>query len=161
MQRILTVVVLALLTVTAVKGEVSSKKKVVEPVAVDTLTMLLQTGDSLMQQYNTLEALKYYQQAYARCDSSLTRIKLADCYYKRANYHPTANLLKNIPGGQYTHEALRQLAFSYQKQGELESYIFWGGQLVALYPMDGEAVATLIMAYTRTDQAWAGINYDL
>ena len=159
MQRILTVVVLALLTVTAVKGEVSSKKKVVEPVAVDTLTMLLQTGDSLMQQYNTLEALKYYQQAYARCDSSLTRIKLADCYYKRANYHQTANLLKNIPGGQYTHEALRQLAFSYQKQGELESYIFWGGQLVALYPMDGEAVATLIMAYTRTDQAWAGINY--
>ena len=159
MQRILTVVALALVMVLSAKGEVSSKKKVVEPVTVDTLTMLLQTGDSLMQQYNTLEALKYYQQAYARCDSSLTRIKLADCYYKRANYYQTANLLKNVPNGQFTHEALRQLAFSYQKQNDIDSYLFWAGQLVAHYPMDGEMIAGLTVGYARKDQAWKGINY--
>ena len=159
MQRILTVVVLALLTVTAVKGEVSSKKKVVEPVAVDTLTMLLQTGDSLMQQYNTFEALKYYQQAFARCDSTLTRIKLADCYYKRANYHQTAELLKLVPEDSLTHEAFRQLAFSYQKQNDPQSLIYWGGRLVEHYPMDGEMVASVTSALTRTDQAWAGIDY--
>ena len=159
MHRILIVVVLALVTVLSAKGEVSSKKKVVEPVVVDSLTILLQKGDSLMQQYNTFEALKYYQQAFARCDSTLTRIKLADCYYKRANYHQTAELLKLVPEDSLTHEAFRQLAFSYQKQNDPQSLIYWGGRLVEHYPMDGEMVASVTSALTRTDQAWAGIDY--
>ncbi|MBP5713319.1 MAG: hypothetical protein J6X07_01300 [Prevotella sp.] len=159
MQRILTVVALALVMVLSAKGEVSSKKKTVEPVAVDTLTMLLQTGDSLMEQYNTFEALKYYQQAFARCDSTLTRIKLAECYYKRANYHQTAELLKLVPEDSLSHEAFRQLAFSYQKQNDPQSLIYWGGRLVEHYPMDGEMVAAVTAALTRTDQAWAGIDY--
>jgi tetratricopeptide (TPR) repeat protein len=145
--------------VLSAKGEVSSKKKTVEPVAVDTLTMLLQTGDSLMEQYNTFEALKYYQQAFARCDSTLTRIKLAECYYKRANYHQTAELLKLVPEDSLSHEAFRQLAFSYQKQNDPQSLIYWGGRLVEHYPMDGEMVAAVTAALTRTDQAWAGIDY--
>jgi tetratricopeptide (TPR) repeat protein len=159
MQRILTVVALALVMVLSAKGEVSSIKKTVEPVAVDTLTMLLQTGDSLMEQYNTFEALKYYQQAFARCDSTLTRIKLAECYYKRANYHQTAELLKLVPEDSLSHEAFRQLAFSYQKQNDPQSLIYWGGRLVEHYPMDGEMVAAVTAALTRTDQAWAGIDY--
>ena len=159
MQRILTVVALALVMVLSAKGEVSSKKKTVEPVAVDTLTMLLQTGDSLMEQYNTFKALKYYQQAFARCDSTLTRIKLAECYYKRANYHQTAELLKLVPEDSLSHEAFRQLAFSYQKQNDPQSLIYWGGRLVEHYPMDGEMVAAVTAALTRTDQAWAGIDY--
>ena len=109
MKQILTVIILALLTITPVRGEVLAKKKTIEPVAVDSLQLLLQAGDSCMKQSNTFEALQYFQQAYARCDSSLTRIKLADCYYKRGNYLQTANLLKNVPNGQFTHEALRQL----------------------------------------------------
>ena len=159
MHRIIIILILALVSVSSSKGEVSSKKKVVESVVVDTLTILLQTGDSLMQQYNTFEALKYYQQAYVLCDSSITRIKLADCYYKRANYCQTADLLKNVPEYCLTHEAFRQLAFSYQKQGELQSLIYWGGRLVMHYPMDGEMVAAVTSALTRTDQAWAGIDY--
>ena len=159
MHRILIVVALALVTVLSAKGEVSSKKKIVEPVVVDSLTLLIQAGDSLMQQYNTFEALKYYQQAFARCDSTLTRIKLADCYYKRANYHQTAELLKLVPEDSLTHEAFRQLAFSYQKQNDPQSLIYWGGRLVEHYPMDGEMVASVTSALTRTDQAWAGIDY--
>ena len=31
----------------------------------DSLLLLVQAGDSCMQQYNTFEALKYYQEAYA------------------------------------------------------------------------------------------------
>ena len=154
----LTMLILALLVVSTAQGEVSAKKKVVEPVAPDTLTLLIQAGDSLMQQSNTLEALKYFQQAYARCDSSLTRIKLADCYYKRGNYLQTANLLKNAPTGELTHEAFRQLVFSYQKQDDPHSLIFWGHNLLSLYPMDGEVVAAITTAHTRTDQAWAGIS---
>lgn len=160
MNKIATLFILALLAVSTAQGEVASKKKTVttDP-EVDSLQLLVLAGDSCMQEYNTFEALKYYQQAFAMKDTVETRMKLADCYYKRANYRQTADLLKNVPAKDISHEAFRQLAFSYQKQGDLNSYIFWGGQLLTLYPMDGEAMATLILAYTRTDQAWAGIDY--
>ena len=123
--------ILALLTVSTARGEVASKKKVVEPVAVDSLTMLLQTGDSLMQQYNTFEALEYYQQAFAMKDTAEVRIKLADCYYKRANYRQAADLLKNVPASDLTHESFRQLCYSYQKQGDNDSYIYWTSNLLS------------------------------
>ena len=47
-------VILALLTVQPVRGE-----------AIDSLQILMQRGDSCMQQFNTFEALNHYQQAYA------------------------------------------------------------------------------------------------
>ena len=156
--QLVTILFLVFVSVFSAKGEVSAKKKVAEPVVADTLTSLIQAGDSCMQESNTYEALKYFQQAYARCDSSLTRTKLADCYYKRGNYLQTANLLKNAPTGDLTHEAFRQLVFSYQKQDELHSLIFWGRNLLSRYPMDGEVVAAVTTALTRTDQAWAGIT---
>ena len=55
MKQILTVIILALLTITPVRGEVLAKKKIVEPVA-DSLTIFIQAGDSCMQQFNTFEA---------------------------------------------------------------------------------------------------------
>ena len=58
---------------------------------------LLQQGDSCMQQYNTFEALKYYQKAFDMADTYEVRTKLADCYYRRGNYLQTANLLKLVP----------------------------------------------------------------
>ena len=152
-----TIFILALVSVFSAKGEVSAKKKVVEPVVADTLTLLVQAGDSCMQESNTFEALKYFQQAYARCDSSLTRIKLADCYYKRGNYLQTANLLKNVPGGDLTHEAFRELALSYQKMGENEAFIYWASNLTTRFPMDGEIVAGLTLAHARANQPEKGI----
>ena len=102
---------LALLAAATARGE-----------ALDSLALLVQRGDSMMQQYNTYEALKYYQQAYdlaqaqgvtrfsMDADFSMSkpyvpedriprqiRLKLADCQYKRANYRQTAELLKNMP----------------------------------------------------------------
>ena len=47
-------VILALLTVQPARGE-----------AIDSLQILMQRGDSCMQQFNTFEALNHYQQAYA------------------------------------------------------------------------------------------------
>jgi tetratricopeptide (TPR) repeat protein len=159
MHRIITVVVLALLTVLSAKGEVSSKKKKVDPVVADTLTVILQKGDSCMEQFNTLEALKYYQQSFAMKDTVETRIKLADCYYKRANYRQTSNLLKTVPMKDLSHEAFRQLCYSYQKQGDNDSFVYWTMGLVANYPMDGEMVAGLTVALAKEDQAWKGIGY--
>ena len=204
MKLILTVITLALLTVSPAKGEVLAKKKTIEPVAVDSLQQLLQAGDSCMQQFNTFEALQYFQRAYdlakirsqerakEKLDLPLERLeklpkekqneiierlkhsaeqsaivdcrvqmKLADCYYKRANYHQSAELLKKIPEDSLSHEAFRQLALSYHKQGDLDSYIYWGTQLVKRYPMDGEVVANLTLAYAQKNQPEIGLKYGL
>ena len=136
MKKLLTLIALALLAATTVRGE-----------ALDSLALLVQRGDSLMKQYNTYEALKYYQQAYDQAkaqgvtrfsmndDFSMSkpyvpedrvprqiRLKLADCQYKRANYRETTELLKNMPEDSLTHEAFRQLANSYRQQADMGSY---------------------------------------
>lgn len=171
MNRITTMFILALLAVSAARGE-----------ALDSLALLVQRGDSMMQQYNTYEALKYYQQAYdlaqaqgvtrfsMDADFSMSkpyvpedriprqiRLKLADCQYKRANYRQTAELLKNMPEDSLTHDAFRQLAYSYRQQADMDSYMYWAARLLEHYPMDGEVVAGLTLAYARSNQPQKGI----
>ena len=158
MNRLFTILTLALLTVSTAHGE-----------GLDSLTICMQQGDSCMQQYNTFEALQYYQQAYDLAQSqditrfsmdedfSLSkpyvpedkvprhvRLKLADCHYQRANYRQTTELLKNMPEDSLTHDAFRELALGYQKQGDSDSYIYW-------------AVAGLILAFAKNDQPQNGI----
>lgn len=193
----ISIVFLFLLSVTAAKGE-----------AIDSLQILVQQGDSCMQQYNTFEALKYYQQAYdlakkrsqqqavehldlpleqldslpeEKQDEIIERLKhaaeqsavvscpvqmkLADCHYKRANYREAANLLKLIPEDSLSHEAFRELANSYKRLGDTDSYVYWTSQLVKHYPMDGEMVAGLILGYAQLNQPekglTLGLNYSL
>ncbi len=171
MNRLSFMFILALLAVSAARGE-----------ALDSLALLVQQGDSMMQQYNTYEALKYYQQAYdlaqaqgvtrfsMDADFSMSkpyvpedriprqiRLKLADCQYKRANYRQTAELLKNMPEDSLTHDAFRQLAYSYRQQADMDSYMYWAARLLEYYPMDGEVVAGLTLAYARSNQPQKGI----
>ena len=171
MNRLFTILALALLTVSPVQGE-----------ALDSLAVCMQKGDSCMQQYNTFEALQYYQQAYDLAQSqditrfsmdkdfSLSkpyvpkdkvprhvRLKLADCHYQRADYRQTAELLKNMPEDSLTHDAFRELVLSYQKQGDTDSYIYWASQLLGHYPMDAEIVAGLTLAYAKSDQPQKGV----
>ena len=193
MNKFLTLFSLALLTVLPVKGEDS-----------DSLSVCLQKGDSCMQQYNTFEALKYYQRAYElgkaiagkqaedtlklpiedldklpqeEADKIIDRLiagavksatvpyyisaKLADCYYKRGNYFQCSELLKNTPEDSLSHESFRQLAYSYQNQGDNGSYVYWTGRLVEHFPMDGEMVAGLTLGLSRDNQAWKGIECGL
>ncbi len=201
MRIILSFFVLALLAVSPARGEALAKKtKTLEPVA-DSLTICLQAGDSCMQQFNTFEALKYYQQAYALAKARsqqkavehldlpldkleelpqekqdeiiehlksmaeksaivdcMVQMKLANCHYKRANYRESAQLLKTIPEDSLSHEAFRQLALSYKKLGDLDSYVYWAGQLVARYPMDGEMVAGLTLGYVQLEQPQNGLE---
>ena len=146
MKSLLTLMTLALLAVFPARGE-----------GLDSLQMLLQMGDSCMQQYNTFEAQEYYQKAFAMADTIETRTKLADCYYKRGDYRQSAELLKLVPEDSLSHDAFRQLAQSYQKQGDTDSYIYWAGQLLGHFPMDGEIVAGLTLAYAKTNQPQRGI----
>ena len=195
----------ALLFVSPVKGEVSSKKTKVSTIrqtteVADSLLLFVQAGDSCMQQYNTFEALKYYQQAYnlakirnqkqavdnldlplehleefpeekqeeiierlkhsaeqSTIVDCMVQMKLADCYYKRGNYRETADLLKLVPEDSLSHDAFRQLCFSYQKKGDTDSYIYWTERLVNHYPMDGEMVAGLTLAFAKNEQPQRGI----
>jgi len=144
--RIHTILTLALWAALPLKAEVT-----------DSVQLFVQLGDSCMQQYNTFEALKHYQQAYEMKDTIEVRTKLADCHYKRGNYRETSELLKNVPEDSLSHDAFRQLCFSYQKQGYTDSYIYWTGQLVNHYPMDGEMVAGLTLAYAKNNQPQNGI----
>ena len=144
--RIHTILTLALWAALPLKAEVT-----------DSVQLFVQLGDSCMQQYNTFEALKHYQQAYEMKDTIEVRTKLADCHYKRGNYRETSELLKNVPEDSLSHDAFRQLCFSYQKQGDTDSYIYWTGQLVNHYPMDGEMVAGLTLAYAKNQQPQNGI----
>ena len=162
---------LALLTATTARGE-----------GLDSLQICVQQGDSCMRQYNTFEALKHYQQAFDVASKQgivrfsmnddfshsrpyvpedvvprTIRLKLADCHYKRANYHLCAELLKNMPEDSLTHDAFRQLTYSYKHQGDNGSFMYWAGQLLKRYPMDGEIVAGLTLAYARDNQPQKGI----
>ncbi len=149
MKKILSLFVsLALLMALPVRGEGF----------VDSLQVYVQAGDSCMQQFNTFEALQYYQRAYELADTqNVVRIKLANCHYKRANYRQVAELLKNMPEDSLSHEAFRQLAFSYQKQGDNDSFMYWANQLVNRFPMDGEVVAGLTLAYAKANQPEKGV----
>ena len=167
---------------------------------IDSLKICMEAGDSCMQQYNTFEALKYYQQAYElgkvvagkqaedtlklpiedldklpqeEADKIIDRLiagavksatvpyyisaKLADCYYKRACYFQCSELLKITPEDSLSHDSFRQLAYSYKKQDDIGSFIYWASQLVGRYPMDGEMVAGLTLAFTQTEQPQNGI----
>ena len=143
-----------LLSLVAVAG--LAKTKTAE-VKADSLLLFVQAGDSCMQQYNTFE---YYQEAYAiakKRSQHMVQMKLANCHYKRGNYREAADLLKLVPEDSLSHDAFRQLCFSYQKQGDTDSYIYWTEQLVNHYPMDGEMVAGLTLAYVKNKQPQIGI----
>lgn len=170
MKSLFSMITLVLLAVSPAQGE-----------GTDSLQLFLQQGDSCMLQYNTFEALHYYQRAfnYAEAQNVVqfsmedadvlskyipedripreVRLKLADCHYKRANYRQTAELLKNVPEDSLSHDAFRQLALSYQKQGDTDSYIYWADQLLRRFPMDGEIVAGLTLAYAKNNQPQNGI----
>ncbi len=148
MKAIITIL-LALVTIT---GQAQTK---------DSLLLFVQAGDSCMRHYNTFEALKHYQQAFDIADTYEVRAKLADCYYKRGNYRETADLLKLVPEDSLSHEAFRQLCFSYQKQGDNDSFIYWASQLNYRYPMDGEVVTNLILANIKAQQPQGGIFHGL
>ena len=126
--------------------------------AVDNLELPLEHLEELPEekQEEIIERLKLSAEQSAIVDC-MVQMKLADCYYKRANYRQTSDILKLFPEDSLSHESFRQLAFSYQKEGDNDSFIYWACQLISRYPMDGEVVANLILAYTKANQPQNGI----
>ena len=127
--------------------------------AVEHLDLPLDKLEELPQekQDEIIEHLKSMAEKSAIVDC-MVQMKLANCHYKRANYRESAQLLKTIPEDSLSHEAFRQLALSYKKLGDLDSYVYWAGQLVARYPMDGEMVAGLTLGYVQLEQPQNGLE---
>ena len=127
--------------------------------AVEHLDLPLDKLEELPQekQDEIIEHLKSMAEKSAIVDC-MVQMKLANCHYKRANYRKSAELLKTIPEDSLSHEAFRQLALSYKKLGDLDSYVYWAGQLVARYPMDGEMVAGLTLGYVQLEQPQNGLE---
>ena len=127
--------------------------------AVEHLDLPLDKLEELPQekQDEIIEHLKSMAEKSAIVDC-MVQMKLANCHYKRANYRESAQLLKTIPEDSLSHEAFRQLALSYKKLGDLDSYVYWAGQLVARYPMDGEMVAGLTLGYVQLEQPQNGLD---
>ena len=127
--------------------------------SVEHLDLPLDKLEELPQekQDEIIEHLKSMAEKSAIVDC-MVQMKLANCHYKRANYRESAQLLKTIPEDSLSHEAFRQLALSYKKLGDLDSYVYWAGQLVARYPMDGEMVAGLTLGYVQLEQPQNGLE---
>ena len=146
-------ITLVLLAVSPVQGE-----------DTDSLQLFLQQGDSCMQQYNTFEALHYYQRAFNYAEAqNVVQFSMEDADV-HSKYIPEDRIprevrlkLADMPEDSLSHDAFRQLALSYQKQGDSDSYIYWAGQLLGRFPMDGEIVAGLTLAYAKNNQPQNGI----
>ncbi|WP_314381813.1 hypothetical protein [Segatella buccae] len=55
---------------------------------------LIAAGDSCMEIFNVFEAMRFYGQARQLNDDNAVKMRLADCYYQRADYRRCADLLK-------------------------------------------------------------------
>ena len=91
-------------------------KSISQKQAVEHLELPLDRLEKLPKERQTqiIEQLKNAAEKSAAVDCSI-QMKLADCYYKRANYRQSSELLKNIPEDSLSHEAFRELALSYKK----------------------------------------------
>ena len=121
--------------------------------AVTAQETLIALGDSCMELYDTHAALAYYQQAYDENQTFETRQKLANCLYQRCDYKQCVSLLSDIPAASMTHDAMRQLFFSYGYLKEDKQLVACGQDLLKRFPMDAEVLARLCTVLCDQDKA--------
>lgn len=142
-------------TIQAQKTVVSKKHPITleQPTALVVQGDLIALGDSCMELYDTHAALAYYQQAYKEKQTYETRQKLANCLYQRCDYKKCISLLADIPAASMTHDALRQLFFSYGYLKENKQLVTCGQNLLKRFPMDAEVLARLCTVLCDQDKA--------
>ena len=73
---------------------------------------LVALGDSCMREYDFFHAIQHYQQAQQIRTENKVRLKLAECFYQRNDYHGCSDVLDKVPSDSLNHNALRQLYYS-------------------------------------------------
>lgn len=142
-------------TIQAQKTVVSKKHPITleQPTTLVVQGDLIALGDSCMELYDTHAALAYYQQAYKEKQTYETRQKLANCLYQRCDYKQCISLLADIPAASMTHDALRQLFFSYGYLKNDNQLVNSGLRLLKRFPMDAEVLARLCTVLCDQDKA--------
>lgn len=109
-----------------------------------TFRELVNLGDSCVQQYDYFHALQYYQNAQLLSNSLKLQTKIADCYYNRLEYQKCADILKKVGEDSLSHDAYREIVYSYRALKQPGSVSYWGENLIQRFPMDGEMTAVVM-----------------
>jgi tetratricopeptide (TPR) repeat protein len=117
---------------------------------------LLKSGDSCIDCHDTFHALQFFSEAKKFGNSNMLHTRLANCYFKRADYRRCRGELLQVTTDSLTQEAMRQLFYSYGNLSDIASEARIGEALIKKYPMDGEVTADLAALYNSTDME----NYD-
>ena len=152
---LLTVLALTGLSAMQAQKTVVSREHPATPGQLTTLKSqetLIALGDSCMELYDTHAALAYYQQAYKENQTFETRQKLANCLYQRCDYKQCVSLLSDLPTTSMTHDALRQLFFSYGYLKNDKQLVSSGLRLIERFPMDAEVLARLCTVLCDQDK---------
>ena len=112
---------------------------------------LLMVGDSLMDSHEVYRALCVYQEAFESRDDASLRMRLASCHYQRAAYRQCTSLLEPLSPDSLSHDAMRQLFYSYKTMKDTPLQMHWGRELLKRWHMDAEVVADLALAYNLND----------
>lgn len=144
MQRIKTIFLFLMLSVT---------------LYAQTYQQLLTIGDSCAARYDVFHALEAYQKAERVRSTVSVKLRIADCYYQRADYNRCAKILKALPPDSLTHDAYRQLFYGYYFQKDYGQCIPVGKALVARFPDDGQIVSELAAALNLCDFSPEAIQY--
>lgn len=121
-------------------------------------SLLLARGDSCMAQYDYFHAMQWFEKGLASSHakgaqaSPLLTMKLATCYFLRADYRRCVGLLEQMPDSVLDHDALRQLFYSYKALDDKTTrQRRWGERMLARFPMDSEVVADMALACNLND----------
>lgn len=104
-------------------------------------------GDSCMEQFDLSQALKHYEKAFRQVDNATIRMRLAECYYRRKDYQRCIQIVKPLPDDSLDHKTMRTIFYCHKSLSHSALQKQWGHKVVEKYPMDGEMVAELGMAY--------------
>lgn len=105
---------------------------------------LVALGDSCMREYDFFHAIQHYQQAQQIRTENKVRLKLAECFYQRNDYHGCSDVLDKVPSDSLNHNALRQLYYSNSAMKNTSEQLYWGTYIKIRYPMDSKIIADVM-----------------
>jgi tetratricopeptide (TPR) repeat protein len=114
---------------------------------------LMKSGDSCMDCHNIFAAMNYYLQAETLHPSFASpKLKLADCYYLRADYRRCIDKIRKAALSNVDslyHDSFREMFYSYGYLADYHAQLHWGSSLLQRYPFDSEIVAGVAGIYNR------------
>lgn len=104
-------------------------------------------GDSCMERFNLIQALQHFEIAFKEHDDAAIRLRLAECHYRRQAYQQCINIVKPLSDDSLDHKTMRMIFYCYKSLAQPAKQKEWGHRIANRYPMDGEIVAELGLAY--------------